>query len=292
VDAIGFNISALFLGLVGAGAAAIAITLTVRGLRRGARSARSANKTATPAIETVAPAIETVASAIKTGGADRPPEPPEPAPPPPVLREPEPAAIEAFLFAADAPPTLLFPLHLTKGRILEISLPLTIRSTGGRDAQSVLAQAKLPNEITFGASLDRMAANERGHDGPQLSYAFTGRSTTISIRVANLQPGEEATINVPISVKPGVSGTGRLELAISFAGGPMALRDYRVELIDLGPRPVGEDGARDQLQGEIERRRSSPGEAWICWPDETSRVREAGQPIDRIASMNFDIQKP
>ena len=79
-----------------------------------------------------------------------PPNPPAPSAPPPDPTPPPPAApprLSLFLIAPDAPETLVTPLRLVRGRILEINLPVGLSWTG--------AHASPRSKSTFAPALTR-----------------------------------------------------------------------------------------------------------------------------------------
>jgi hypothetical protein len=186
------------------------------------------------------------------------------------LPEPRPAPrLEAYLFAADAPKRLSVPVLTTRGRILEIGLPLHLRWTGAGDLADLSIETQLPNEITYGPSLERMIAEGLpcALAGGHATYASGPALTTVRDRAARLQPGVETVVFIPIAVKHGQAGAFPVSIAVSSAGAPTARLDHVLELFAAkGPCAAA---------------------AWLCVPDEAARTRDERLPLDRITSARF-----
>lgn len=211
---------------------------------------------------------------------------PEPAPRPApaatlVFSAPPPAPsrrrLDLALMSARAPERLRVPVDLARGRILELNLPLLLANAGEEALEDVSIQLILPNEITYGASLERLARDGApGLPGSRISYALSEHETHIRIDVARLEPGDAATAPVPISIKHAADAAYRIR-ATGVAGGIEPVqRRYELELLDRGAQATGPD---------------TP-EVWTCRPDEQSRQRDPFLPLDRIASMRFAMFEP
>lgn len=179
--------------------------------------------------------------------------------------------------SARAPERLRVPIDLVRGRILELNLPLLLANAGDDELEDVSVRLTLPNEITYGASLERLARDGApGLPGTTIRYALSEHETHIRVDVPRLAPGEAATLPTPISIKHAADAAYRI-LAVAHAPGLEPLeRRYELELVDptLAVQPV------------------STADAWICRPDEGSRQRDPHLPLDRIASMRFVIFEP
>ena len=213
------------------------------------------------------------------------------APSEPAAPKPEPSSASAFaeivreplrrldlaLMSRRAPERLRVPVGLARGRILELNLPLLLANAGETRLDDVSIHIVLPNEITYGASLERLSRETlAGLPGAVIRYALSEHETRIRIDVPRLEPGVMASVPVPISVKHAADGAYPV-VAIAFAQGLAPVeRRYELELTDpasaAGPAP-----SRD---------------AWVCRPDETSRQRDPRLPLDRICSMEFQVAEP
>ncbi len=222
-----------------------------------------------------------------------PPLPPARAQPEPFAKasEPEPSSAAAFaemvreplrrldlaLMSRRAPERLRVPVGLARGRILELNMPLLLANAGETGLDDVSIHIVLPNEITYGASLERLSREAlAGLPGAVTRYALSEHETRIRIDVPRLEPGVMASVPVPISIKHAADGAYPV-VAIAFAQGLAPVeRRYELELIDpastIAPAP-----SRD---------------AWVCRPDETSRQRDPQLPLDRICSMEFQVAEP
>lgn len=224
----------------------------------------------------------------------REPEPPAPAaiqaPPPEPEPEPEPVIapapvaapalaprLEIALMAPRAPGRLKVPVDLARGRILELSLPLWISAAGGGDLDEVRIHIRMPNEITYAASLDRMTRQPPADPpGARTSYLSAEHQTTIEISIPHLKGGGEAIIAIPVSIKHAAVGIYPITASASAPEIETIERLYELELIDASTPPPDED----------------PVPGWICWPDEAARIRDPHLPLDRIVSTKFGITEP
>jgi hypothetical protein len=213
---------------------------------------------------------------------------PEPAPPlqpdpePPVQRlEPlraEPRRrLDLALMSRRAPERLRVPVDLARGRILELNLPVLLANAGDTELEDVVVHIVLPNEITYGASLERLGREGlAGVPGAVARYVLSEHDTRIRIDIPRLAAGAMVGIPAPISIKHAAEGAYPI-MAMAFAPGLEPVeRRYELELMDPAAviAPV------------------SSHNAWVCRPDETSRQREPHLPLDRIASMQFAISEP
>lgn len=192
------------------------------------------------------------------------------APPAPVAR------LDLALMSRRAPERLRVPIDLTRGRILELNLPLLVANAGDMELENVSIQLILPNEITYGASLDRLARNGMpGLPDATVRYALSEAETHIRVDIPRLAAGAVATLPAPISIKHAADAAYPI-LATAFAQGLEPLqRRYELEL--MGPAAIAPVSSK---------------EAWVCRPDETSRQRDPHLPLDRIGSMQFAIFEP
>jgi len=192
---------------------------------------------------------------------------PAPVPPRP---EPRPAPrLEAYLFAPDAPRRVSVPVLTTRGRILEIGLPLHLRWTGAGDLADLRIETELPNDITYGPSLERMIVEGLpcALSGGHATYASGPALTTVRDRAARLEPGVQTVVFIPIAVKHGQAGAFPVSIAVSSAGAPTVRLDHVLELF------AAKGGCA--------------AAAWLCVPDETARTRDERLPLDRITSTRF-----
>jgi hypothetical protein len=251
---------------------------------------------ATAAIGALALALGQLATRKPTRGRpahkpmmfDPPPAapPPEPSSEPPSVEpasaEPPPAPsapiarLDLALLSSRAPERLRVPIDLTRGRILELNLPLLVANAGDTELENVSVQLILPNEITYGASLDRLArAGLPGLPDATVRYALSESETHIRVEIPRLAAGVIATLPTPISVKHAADAAYPI-LATAFAQG-LEPQQRRYELELMGPAATPPVSSK---------------EAWVCRPDETSRQRDPHLPLDRIGSMQFAIFEP
>jgi hypothetical protein len=202
---------------------------------------------------------------------------PAPAAPPPRPFEPPPQPtrrLELALMSKRAPERLRLPVELARGRILELNLPLLVANSGETDLGDVSIHVTLPNELTYGASLERFGREGlAGLQGATARYALSEHETRIRIDVARLSRGAEARIPVPVSIKHAADAAYPIVI-MAFAEGLQRLeRCYELELLDPAAvvAPV------------------SSKDAWVCQPDERARQREPHLPLDRIASTEFTV---
>ncbi|HEY5411048.1 MAG TPA: hypothetical protein VIJ94_10020 [Caulobacteraceae bacterium] len=195
------------------------------------------------------------------------PTPAAPTPPIPTGR------LDLALMSRRAPERLRVPIDLARGRILELNLPLLIANAGDADLENVSVHVTLPNEITYGASLERLARNGMpGLPEATVRYALSEAETHIRVDIPRLAAGAIATLPAPISIKHAADVAYPI-LASAFAQGLEPLqRRYELEL--MGPAMTAPVSSK---------------EAWVCRPDETSRQRDPHLPLDRIGSMQFSI---
>ena len=209
------------------------------------------------------------------------PADPFPAEPPiqraqPILHEPV-RRLDLALMSRRAPERLRVPVDLARGRILELSLPLLLANDGETNLDDVSIHITLPNEITYGASLERLGREGlAGLAGAAVRYTLTEHETRIRIDVPRMAPGATASVPVPISIKHAADAAYPIVAMVLAEGLQPLERRYELELMDPagGLAPV-----------------SSPG-AWVCRPDEACRQRDPHLPLDRIASMQFVIFEP
>ena len=206
--------------------------------------------------------------------APAPPAPPvrTPAPPPPPRRR-----LDLALMSARAPERLRVPVDLARGRILELNLPLLLANPGDDELEGVSVRLTLPNEITYGASLERLARDGvPGLPGTRIRYALAEHETHIRIDLGRLGPGEAATLPTPISIKHAADAAYPIVVVAHAQGMEPLERRYELELVDPAVAAI-------PLSHE---------DAWICRPDEGARQRDPHLPLDRIASMRFVIFEP
>ena len=207
--------------------------------------------------------------------AARQPEPRR-GPPPPI-----PARLSLHLIAPDAPEAILMPLRLVRGRILEVNLPLGLTWTGRHDLEDLLIRVQLPNDITYGASLEHMLHAPLPAQLPvaSISYASAQARTTISITAPQAPGGTEASFALPISVTQMSARTHPVLLTVSAAGVEPIVRNYVLELLE------------DAGDNATEPAPEVPPGVWICRPDDARRERDPHLPLDRIASTTFAITR-
>lgn len=185
--------------------------------------------------------------------------------------------LDLALMSPRAPSRLKVPVDLARGRILELSLPLWVSTVGGGDLKDLKIRIVLPNEITYGASLDRLTRDPPAElAGAQASYVSTEHFTTIDILTPLLAGGTEAIIPVPVSIKHAAVGRYPILASASAQDLETIERRYEIELLD----------ASAPASAEL----TSAGE-WVCRPDEAARVRDPDLPLDRIVSTNFRISE-
>jgi len=216
--------------------------------------------------------------------APAPFEPFEPEPPviqpPPRPFEPEPQRLRRMdiaLMSRRAPGRLRVPVDLARGRILELNLPLLLENTGDVDLHDVSIQITLPNEITYGASLERLGREGlQGLAGATVRYALTEHETRIRIDTPLLARGAQASLPIPVSIKHAADAAYPISAKVMAPDMEPLERHYDLELLDPAAvvAPV------------------STQSAWVCRPDEASRQRDPHLPLDRIASTHFAIAEP
>ncbi len=195
---------------------------------------------------------------------------------PPALREPV-RRLALALMSRRAPERLCVPVGLARGRILELNLPLLLDNAGEVDLEDVSILITLPNEITYGASLERMGREGMAAlPGAVARYALSEHETRIRIDIPRLKAGAAVRLPTPISIKHAAHAAYPI-VAVAFATGLEPVeRRYALELMDPS----------DQVAPTV-----MPG-AWVCRPDETVRLRDPHLPLDRICSMEFQVSEP
>ena len=260
-----YTIAVGFMGGLGALAALAAVVLAILQLRRPRRAVRR------PAFAFDLPVASPVLLREPHAAPDADLQPPaaiETPPPPP------PPRLEMALMSPRAPPRLKVPVDLARGRILELSLPLWISAAGSCDLPDLTIRIMLPNEITYGASLDRMAREPiPGVAGARVAYASSENQTTITIEVSLLEGGTEANIPVPVSIKHAGAGAYPIAATAACAALGMVECSYELDLVDSSTPVSNEIGTV----------------GWTCRPDEASRVRDPDLPLDRIISTAFVV---
>jgi hypothetical protein len=258
-----YTIAVGFMGGLGGLAAVGAVTLAILQLRRPRSAVRR------PAFAFDLPVASPVLlreSQAQGEDAAPPVPPPPPAPPPPRL--------ELALMSPRAPMRLRVPVDLARGRILELSLPLWISAAGSCDLPELTIRIVLPNEITYGASLDHLAREPiPGLTDARVAYASSENQTTITIEVPLLEGGAEANIPVPVSIKHAGAGAYPIAATASCPALGTIERSYELELVDASAPVSNEIGTL----------------GWTCRPDESSRVRDPDLPLDRIVSTAFVV---
>ena len=196
--------------------------------------------------------------------------------PPEVVREPV-RRLELALMSRRAPRRLKVPVALARGRILELNLPLLLANTGETGLDDISIHITLPNEITYGASLERLSREALGAlPGAVARYTLSEHETRIRIDVPRLEAGAMASVPVPVSIKHAAEGAYAI-VAVAVAQGLEPVeRRYELELLDPAA-VIAPASSRD---------------AWVCRPDETSRQRDPHLPLDRICSMEFQVAEP
>ena len=218
-----------------------------------------------------APSPVPIAAAPEPRPFKLPPEPTPPAPPQLMGR------IDMALMSRRAPGRLRVPVDLARGRILELNLPLLLANTGEGALDEVSIHITLPNEITYGASLERLGREGlTGMPGAAVRYTLTEHETRIRIDAPHLAAGAQASVPVPVSIKHAADSAYSILATVSAKGQEPVERRYELELLD--PSAV--------------MAAVSTQAAWVCRPDETSRQRDPHLPLDRIASMQFAIAEP
>ncbi len=269
-----YGITVVVIGVIAASAAILAIVVAVRAF--GRVPPRRPRAPPSPLFF----AAEDLGSKASPSNAPYAGPDPEPAEEPAVDAPPPPPRLEVALLSRRAPLHVIIPVSLTLGRILELSLPLRVCWTGDQDLEDVLIGIVLPNEITYGGSLERMAGDGGGAElpGAEVSYASADTHTTISIRLPRLAAGADATVTIPISIKHGAGTAHTLAVSATCEGQEPIERSYELELPEAGPDDALAETPVPAPQG-----------AWICRPDEARRVRELHLPLDRIESTDFAI---
>jgi hypothetical protein len=212
------------------------------------------------------------------------PRPFDPAPQfqtrPQIQPQPQPqpkGRLELALMSRRAPGRLRVPVDLARGRILELNLPLLLANAGETGLDDVSIHITLPNEVTYGASLERLGREGlAGLPGAAVRYTLTENETRIRIDAPHLAAGAEARVPVPVSIKHAADCAYPILATVSATGLETVERRYELELLD----PTAVMAA------------VSTQAAWVCRPDETSRQRDPHLPLDRIASTQFAIAEP
>ena len=201
---------------------------------------------------------------------------PEPEPDETPTTPPSPPRLSLFLIAPDAPETLVTPVRLIRGRILEINLPVGLSWTGAHELNDLTISIQLPNEITYGASLEHMLQQPLPPElpGATVGYASALARTSISIMASRAPAGVEAWFDLPVSVTQMSARAHPVLLTVSAVGIEPIARNYVLELTeDTG------------VEGEP----TAKPDSWICRPDDAQRERDPQLPLDRIAATNFTI---
>ena len=234
-----------------------------------AQAPRSALAPASP------PAPAPPPAAPEPKAAEPPPQPFEPLPAPAAL---EPLGrLNMALMSARAPRRLRVPVELARGRILELNLPLLVENSGEADLHDISVHIVLPNEITYGASLERLGREGlAGLPGSKVRYTLAEHDTRIRIDAPRLARGAQATLPVPVSIKHAADSTYPIVAIVSAEGAEPLERRYELELLDTAAPAAA----------------ASSADAWVCRPDESSRQRDQHLPLDRITSMRFAIAEP
>jgi len=194
---------------------------------------------------------------------------------------PQPPRLAASLLSPRAPSRLRFPLRLTIGRILELNLPLRLDWSGDYPLDRVELRLLLPNEITYGPSLERLIVEApRALPGAAARYASGQTHTLVTVAAPQLAAKASATLVVPISVKPGAAGAFPVQITLSCPSLGEKERRYRLELIEVADDAQAADVA------------VATPDAWTCLPDEASRLTDPDQPLDRLASTRFAVIEP
>jgi len=192
-------------------------------------------------------------------------------------RRPPRRRLDLALMSAQAPERLRVPVDLARGRILELNLPLLLANAGDDELEGISVQLTLPNEITYGASLERLAREGApGLPGVIIRYALSEHETRIRVDIPRLAPGAAVTLPTPISIKHAPDTAYQILATAHVPGMEPLQRRYELELMDraISTAPL------------------SSADAWVCRPDEDSRQRDPHLPLDRIASMQFVIFEP
>ena len=262
-----FTIAVFGMGAVSAIAALTALMLLLRHL---SRSSMHAPRTRSFDFDAPDPSPAATFSAA----------PPAPSPDPTPASPPTPPRLSLFLIAPDAPEALVTPVRLVRGRILEINLPVGLSWTGTQDLDDLAISIQLPNEITYGASLEHMLQQPPPANlpGATISYASALARTTISILTRRAPGGLETWFALPVSVTQMSARAHPVLLTVSAAGIEPIARNYVLELT--------EDAG---VEGEPEP--AAKPDAWVCRPDDSRRERDPQLPLDRIAAANFSISR-
>ena len=276
-----YTIVVVCMGALSAAAAVGALSLALGQLRPRGRTAHKRSSAVRPMVFDATPSAEPLSSpSAELAFPELAPEPdPEPLPEPIeplVVREPV-RRLELALMSRRAPERLCVPVGLARGRILELNLPLLLDNAGDVDLEEVSLHITLPNEITYGASLERMGREGMAAlPGAVARYALSEHETRIRIDIPRLEAGATISVPAPISIKHAAHAAYPI-VAVAFAPGLEPVeRRYALELMD----PAEDiDPA------------TSP-DAWVCRPDETTRQRDPHLPLDRISSMEFQVSEP
>ena len=195
---------------------------------------------------------------------------------PEVVRQPL-RRLELALMSRRAPERLKVPVRLNRGRILELNLPLLLSNAGETGLDDISIHITLPNEITYGASLERLSREALGAlPGAVARYTLSEHETRIRIDIPRLEAGAMASVPVPICIKHAADAAYAI-VAVAVAEGLEPVeRRYELELMDPAA-VIAPASSRD---------------AWVCRPDETSRQRDPHLPLDRLCSMEFQVSEP
>ncbi len=279
-----YTIVVVCMGALSAAAAIGALSLALGQLRPRGRTAHKRSSAIRPMVFDRMPRAEPQPSSSPSAELAFPelspePEPqPEPIEPiePPVVREPL-RRLELALMSRRAPQRLCLRVGLARGRILELNLPLLLDNAGDVDLEDVSLHITLPNEITYGASLERMGREGvAAVPGAVARYALSEHETRIRIDIPRLEAGATISVPAPVSIKHAAHAAYPI-VAVAFAPGLERVeRRYALELMD--PAEDIDPAARP--------------DAWVCRPDETTRQRDPHLPLDRISSMEFQVSEP
>lgn len=251
VEQITYSAVAVFLGLVSAGCAWLAIRL---GLRRwGRRKALPHRRPLDLAGQTPSPAAE----APKPDGGE------EAGPPPP------PAFLEAGLVAPHAPGTIIVAARPEAGRGVEVELPLVLRSAGGSDVRDASVVITLPEGVISGAALARMLAVPSQPGAPRIADVSRAGATAVEVRLDQLAPGAVVSVPLPVALPPG-GGAHEIVVTAGFAGAAGTTHRYALHLVDLGRAAMGEPPER--IAERFRTANPRLGSAWVCIADDAGRL--------------------
>jgi hypothetical protein len=263
-----YDLAIFFTAAIGAVAAVCALVLTLRQLMPMLRRKGEPRFFVFEFPTEPQPALKPLSLELQADApAEIEPEPepatePEPPPPPPLK-------LELSMLTRGAPQRLRIPVELTAGRILELGLPLMVSTEGGRDVEGVKLRISAPNEITYGASLERMIAQPLA-PGSTAAYSTVADRTLIDIELPLLPGGMVLEIPIPVCVKRAPAGAHALLVSASADGLEPIEQEYVLELVV-------------EAEGEVcELVETDEGSVWICRPVEDQRQRDPRLPLDRI----------